>query len=647
MFATFNMPVSNDAVRWGLLIGAGASLLAAFAMLQWQSPSWDMRRIVLGRDNRLAAGKAVAAMWTVIIAACLIAVLYADLIGHPEALRGTRSSVALGQYGLLFGGTLFVALLADGLLGRDTEPPSKSAAERTPAQATSDYQSPAAETSQPASAGQTAAHRNNVDLGTIQYLVVSLVAAAYVLAMLLHEPARGLPHLPGVVVALAIMSAAGYVANTAFQRMGSAFSRGPFTWPLVRMESKDKGPFGATANAADEIGPDPRRWLVSAAGLLAVALVLGSLAFLLWGTGARLRTSEVARVAGGRSSGRDAATWFGIVLLLLLLAQAALTFFKSRAVDAAVKRAADRVNARFRLDLKVVWPHLEAVLSDDTRDGIRNARARADATAAMAAGYWVALPLAVVLLAIARDWPFVLAALVLVAPALAMAASSRAGVAAARYSSALDAVVARHRFDLVRAMRLDLPDTPSDELALNRDLSSFLAGGESLGEKPFAVEFRPEPDQELSHLGGEVRELRKVLADPGLVNWTGFVSLWVKDAEGEANDTLLFPPASLLRAVVAFSETRGPAAAQEEIAISEGQDAATAVFKVSLDSGTIHFPPDELELAAQRGGPEVQAEVGFVAPAEPGEYPLWLEVRQRNRLIQVVRTVLKVAPQAS
>jgi hypothetical protein len=186
---------SNHAVRWGLLIGFGGVLaLAAGAELVGAG-----RGLVIGADGRVSTSKTVAAVWTLIVVAGLIGIVYADLLNHPEALDATNDSGVVGQYAVLFGGPLGAAIAAKGIVTKqvNSNPSAKSTASST---GVSDL---------------VLDDAGNTDLGDFQYVAFNLVAMIFVIGNLLVHPSLGLPKLPDVLLGLTSVSAAGYVGKKA------------------------------------------------------------------------------------------------------------------------------------------------------------------------------------------------------------------------------------------------------------------------------------------------------------------------------------------------------------------------------------------------------------------------------------------------
>ncbi len=188
---------SNAAVRWGLLIGiGGATALTVLAALLGPG-----RALVIGADNRLSTSKTIATGWTVVVGGALVGMIYAQLLDHPQALDATNASGVIGQYALLFGGPLGAAVAAKGIV---TNQVANDPTAKTPSTSTS-----------VSVADLVLDDSGNTDLGDFQYVLFNLAALLFVLGNLLVHPSDGLPHLPGVLLGLTSVSAAGYVGKKA------------------------------------------------------------------------------------------------------------------------------------------------------------------------------------------------------------------------------------------------------------------------------------------------------------------------------------------------------------------------------------------------------------------------------------------------
>jgi hypothetical protein len=196
---------AEHAVRWGFLIGVvvvGAAAIGA-----------HVTKLFVGDDNRLSTSKSIASVWTMVVFAALIAIVYANLLNHPQALMATESSGTIGQYAVLFGGPLGAAILAKQIVTNQVANPAVS-------------KPPAAS---PQAKDMIANDNGNTDLGDFQYVLFNSVALFFVVSTLLHTPLNGLPHIPDVLLGLTSVSAAGYVGKKALTPAGVTAQLDPHT----------------------------------------------------------------------------------------------------------------------------------------------------------------------------------------------------------------------------------------------------------------------------------------------------------------------------------------------------------------------------------------------------------------------------------
>jgi hypothetical protein len=181
-----------EAVRWGFLIGAALEFVFVVILKR------AVLKVIIGADGRVSTSKTIATVWTFVVAAAMLALVYADLLNHNEALEATNAAGVVGQYALLFGGPLGAAILSKAIVSGQV----KDDARAKPPAGSSGLSDLITN-----DAGQT-------DLGDLQYLLFNVVALVFVLGtMLVHEPGAGLPHIPDVLLGLTSVSAAGYVGK--------------------------------------------------------------------------------------------------------------------------------------------------------------------------------------------------------------------------------------------------------------------------------------------------------------------------------------------------------------------------------------------------------------------------------------------------
>jgi hypothetical protein len=135
-----------------------------------------------------------------------------------------------------------------------------------------------------------------------------------------------------------------------------------------------------------------------------------------------------------------------------------------------LRAAEDEAGIRYGLDTVTVWSMLYPLVSDRLAAGLQDARDRLD-TAARFAGTLVLTALVCAGLLIGSWWAFpVVAALLL----LAVLSYRGAVAAASAYGELINAAVALHRFDLLKALHLPLPATPAEERATYQRLRRLL-----------------------------------------------------------------------------------------------------------------------------------------------------------------------------
>ncbi|ABW14392.1 conserved hypothetical membrane protein [Parafrankia sp. EAN1pec] len=123
----------------------------------------------------------------------------------------------------------------------------------------------------------------------------------------------------------------------------------------------------------------------------------------------------------------------------------------------------------YGLDAVVTWPRLYPVLGEPTRLIVTDRRNTLDGAARLSVTMAATAATSAALLLPAAGWWACLALIPLAIARLAYVGAVRAALA---YSESVRAAFDLHRFDLLTALHLPLPDDPDRERALNQELSS-------------------------------------------------------------------------------------------------------------------------------------------------------------------------------
>src|ERR1700722_7245135 len=97
-------------IGWSIGRGLGPLKTTPKPPLRWGF--WSL----VGIDKRVSTSKTVAIAWTYSLAAALLAIVIASLLGHGEALGKLRTEGLQAGYAVLIGGPLGAAILAKGIV---------------------------------------------------------------------------------------------------------------------------------------------------------------------------------------------------------------------------------------------------------------------------------------------------------------------------------------------------------------------------------------------------------------------------------------------------------------------------------------------------------------------------------------------------
>jgi hypothetical protein len=143
------------------------------------------------------------------------------------------------------------------------------------------------------------------------------------------------------------------------------------------------------------------------------------------------------------------------------------------ALGNALRAAEDRAGARYGLDAVTIWPRLYPLLPDSVKALLDDHRNQLDVAARFCVVLVIATGIGIGFLAPYGWWLLVPA----VALLLAWLSYRGAVASAVGYGEAIETAFDLHRFDLLRALHLPLPETRAAERESNRRLSEFLGQG--------------------------------------------------------------------------------------------------------------------------------------------------------------------------
>ena len=141
------------------------------------------------------------------------------------------------------------------------------------------------------------------------------------------------------------------------------------------------------------------------------------------------------------------------------------------ALGNTLRAAEDRAGVPYGFTAVVAWPRLYPLLSPDMRMVVDDRRDGVDLAVRLSATAYTATLATVALLAQHGFWMAVAA----VPATLAWVAYRAAVAAATSYGEALHVAFDLHHFDLLQALRLELPKTLRDEREIGEALSDFCA----------------------------------------------------------------------------------------------------------------------------------------------------------------------------
>jgi hypothetical protein len=413
---------------------------------------------------------------------------------------------------------------------------------------------------------------------------------------------------------------------------------------------------------------DQRAARESVAGLLPSVIVLVGLSAVVYGAFEVLPRLDHLQ-PGATTTWNDVIGWLGLILLVLTAVFALLPLIRGLLIRVSPWRrrlrppprwmrdfripavvlsgAADRIDRRYGLDARYGWPRLAALLPDDARKVVEDTQRQLDIFVAAPPGFIGAA----VVTAVFAPYFHVIPALA-IAPVsmlvLALVTITRAGAAAADHGRAVEAAVDLHRFRLLDALHIPLPEDPARERELFERVSLSFVRAE-----PYAGAYL-HPSQAVAGLEEVGRTLEDMLAEkiseaiegPPLVNFNGHVSVRVLQAGNDMplafdDDQVVLVPGQEYVIEVTIGPDAIPKSRSGRIVIINGIRAEQVPFDVSLDADTLELSTPERPVIVPETGARSET---FGVRLRPGEadQSVWVRVSQRGRLSQLV--ALRLSP---
>jgi len=175
--------------------------------------------------------------------------------------------------------------------------------------------------------------------------------------------------------------------------------------------------------------------------------------------------------------------------------------------------------------------------------------------------------------------------------------------------------------------------------------------GKSLDTRPAAGEGEGQAEllRAVDRLGDRIASLQ---VNPTLDNFDGTVGVRLLAVGGADLPQVVRGGRALPRAatgqvchaIVAFrgGGSLGGQAFEGRVLVSGGREAEQVTFEVALDGEAIAFTPRGEATTFRPAKDTPRLDFVFTAPAEPGRYDIFVEVTQKNRLVQVVPAAIVV-----
>jgi hypothetical protein len=150
----------------------------------------------------------------------------------------------------------------------------------------------------------------------------------------------------------------------------------------------------------------------------------------------------------------------------------------------------------------------------------------------------------------------------------------------------------------------------------------------------------PEFEQQLA------QAVRAGVRGEPLDNYAGYVVALIGGADHKPVDredaAVRLDPGGRYELTVALQPGRPDTAVYERLVIEDGREKDEVTFRLAVLSTDVSFQPRGTELRVERDQRAVSDPLRFAAPHDPGEYDAWIQVHQKNRLVQVLPLALRV-----
>jgi hypothetical protein len=150
----------------------------------------------------------------------------------------------------------------------------------------------------------------------------------------------------------------------------------------------------------------------------------------------------------------------------------------------------------------------------------------------------------------------------------------------------------------------------------------------------------PEFEQQLA------QAVRAGVRGEPLDNYAGYVVALISGADHKPVDredaAVRLDPGGRYELTVALQPGRPDTAVYERLVIEDGREKDEVTFRLAVVSTDVSFRPRGTELRVERDQRAVSDPLRFAAPHDPGEYDAWIQVHQKNRLVQVLPLALRV-----